>query len=294
MDLEDRIGRIRRVDRRIDRPERERRIRRIRRPRECHADAQLTPSQRDTGGAGVPSQCGAHCASDPKPHEKDRQNQRERVSGGAEEQRQHASPQDLRAKRRQTGQRDRTVHEPHPRRCSRHGALRPGLIRNDGVRSPRRNADSQQRHDDVQSHRGVGCGWHVIERQEEEPGHEAAGNGACEIASIEETQPRHTLRRGFDPAGDGRKRRSHEERRRQQANAGDHRSQDDADTSRSGDGGVQIPENRDQKQDGQPADADPQLQVGVDLERMPLRIEVPRQQQATQAHSAHEHTEQHR
>ena len=98
--LKPRIGR----DRRVDRPVRQRRVQHVRGPGHRRAQQQLAPGERHARACEARPEHRADAAADAKAGEKDRQDQRERVGRGAEQQRQHARPQHFGRQRRQPGQ----------------------------------------------------------------------------------------------------------------------------------------------------------------------------------------------
>ena len=77
-------------------------------PHEQH----LTPAERQRGRVDAARQRRAEAAADAEADEEDRQDQRERVDGRAEEQRQHARPDHFAASAREARQRDGDVDEP--------------------------------------------------------------------------------------------------------------------------------------------------------------------------------------
>ena len=59
---------------------------------------------------------------------------------------------------------------------------------------------------------------HVMDAQQIKAGEQAAENRAGDVAAVKEPEPGNALRGGFDPAGNGRQGRAHQQRRRHQAN----------------------------------------------------------------------------
>jgi hypothetical protein len=147
-------------------------------------------------------------------------------------------------------------------------------------------ATSQVQHD---GH--VGGGRHVVDAQQVEPGEPCAGDRAGEVAAVEEAEPRDPLRGRFHPAGNGRQRGAHENRRRQQDDARHDRPHDQARGTAARDGGVCGADHRHQEQRHQAEERNPDFEVRVDLQRMMTGIDVPGQQQASEAHAAHEHSQ---
>ncbi len=278
-----------RCERRIDRPVRQRLREHIRRPRHGRGDRDLTPGERDARPVDFARDDRADGAADAEPREEDGQDQGERVGRAPEQQRQRARPEHLARQRRQSRQPDRDVHRGairQQRRGDRLGRRRVmGRARRD---RQRRGGDS-----DVDADRDIGGDGDVVDPQEVVAGEQAAEDGAGGVAPVEEAQPRHAPRRCLDPARDRRQRRAHEQRRRQQARGRGCAANEDPEDAGAGPGRVDAPHDRHPEQHREADDGDADLQHGVDTERMPLGRDDPRQQQAAQAHAAHEGAEQH-
>ena len=223
----------------------------------------------------------------PRPSRNPAEDQRERVGGRAERQRQQPRPQHLRGQRREARNADGDVHRRAPAARSRPGRPRPSAptcaVMRDSIRR-------QSRDDRVERDGDVGRDGHVVHAQQVETGQQAADDGAADVAAVEVAEPGHAARRRLHPARDGGQRRAHQERRRQQADRRDDRAHGDVAAA---DPDVNAVDERHAEQQHQAHDADAELEDGVDLERMLLRVHVPRQQIAAEAHAAHERAEQH-
>jgi hypothetical protein len=92
LELEPRVG----GERRVDRPERERRVEQVRRPRHGRRQQQLAPGQGYPRARQALRERRADAAAHSEASQKDGQDQRKRVRRRAEQERQHARPQDLR------------------------------------------------------------------------------------------------------------------------------------------------------------------------------------------------------
>jgi hypothetical protein len=145
----------------------------------------------------------------------------------------------------------------------------------------------------VQGDRDVGRDRHVVDRHEVEAGEQAAEDRARRVAAVEEPEPRHAVPRRLDPAGDRRKRRAHQQRRRQQAGCGDQPAHEHPDDARAGPRGVDAAHERHREEQQQAEGADPQFQPRIHAQRMHRRRHVAREEQAAEAHAAHERPEQH-
>ena len=132
----------------------------------------------------------------------------------------------------------------------------------------------------------------VEDAQQIEAGEQAADDAAGDVAAVEETEPRHAFRRRGHPARDRRQRRAHQQRRRQEADAGSDRAQDDAGHARSRPRRVDAADQRHAEQHQHGDDADAGFEQRVDPQRMLAQRDHPRQQQAAEAHAAHERAEQ--
>ena len=152
--------------------------------------------------------------------------------------------------------------------------------------------ERDRRDEDVQRHGREGRDQHVVHAQQVEAGRETSQHRAGDIAAVEESEPRHAFRRGLHPSGHGRQRRAHQQRRRQQADGGGKPAQQDADHARAGNRRVDPRQRRHPEQHEDADETDAELEVGVDLERMMRGADPPRQQDAAEAHAAHERAEQ--
>ena len=132
-----------------------------------------------------------------------------------------------------------------------------------------------------------------MDAQQVEAGQQAAEHGPGDVAAVEEAQPRHPLRAGLDPARDRRQRRAHQQRGRQQAHPGHGPAQQDARRAVAGVTHVHLFDIRHAEQHHEPDGADAQLEQGVDPQGVPPARDEARQQQAAQAHAAHERPQQH-
>ena len=161
------------------------------------------------------------------------------------------------------------------------------------VRRPRRDRHRRGRHGNVDRDGHVGRNRDVVERQQVEAGEQAAQHRAGGVAAVEESEPRDAVRRLLHPARDGRQRRAHQQRRRQQTNARGHAAQQNADHAGTGPRRVGPADDRHAEQDQQSHDADADLEPGIHPQRMRLGRHESRQQEAAEAHAAHERAEQH-
>ena len=101
-----------RRQRRIDGPPRERLGAHVRRPGNRAAEKHLTPAEAETRPGHSARHRGADAAADPDPEQEHREDQREGVDRRADEERQHARPDDLRRQRGHPREGDRRVHRP--------------------------------------------------------------------------------------------------------------------------------------------------------------------------------------
>ena len=99
-------------DRGVDRPIRQRRVQNVCGPGHPRAQQQLAPGERHARAGEARPEHRADAAAEAKAGEKDRQDQRERIGRGAEQQRQRARPQHFGRQRRQPGQGEDQVHDP--------------------------------------------------------------------------------------------------------------------------------------------------------------------------------------
>jgi len=146
---------------------------------------------------------------------------------------------------------------------------------------------------DIQRRRNTSGRCHVVHAQQIETGQQAAEDRARNIASVKEPQPGHAPRRCFQPARHRRQRRPHEQRRRQQADGAYQAPQQNASKAVTHAGHVNLHHLRhhDQHQDSANADAD--LEQGIDSQRVMPGGHHPGQQQAAQAHPAHVSAQKH-
>ena len=90
-----------------------------------------------------------------------------------------------------------------------------------------------------------------------EAGEQAADDGAAGVAAVEVAEPGHALRARLDPARHRRQRGAHQNRRRQEADAGGNGAEEQADWTRTAPRGIDIRKDRHTKEDEQPERADP-------------------------------------
>ena len=152
------------------------------------------------------------------------------------------------------------------------------------------NADRGHGH--VQRHGRIGGDRHIEDAEQVEARQQAAEHGSSDIAAVKESQPRHTLRRRLHPAGDRGQGRAHQEGWRQQADRRDDAAHVQPGHTRARPGDIDAADERHPEKEQQTDDADAKLERGVDPQRMLLRGNQARQQQAAQAHPAHEGAEQ--
>jgi len=81
---------------------------------------------------------------------------------------------------------------------------------------------------DVDRHSHECCRGKIVHAKQIETGEQAPEYSAGDVAAIEETEPRHTRGRRFNPAGDGGKCRTHEHRGNQQAHGAEKAAQQNA------------------------------------------------------------------
>ena len=257
-------------------------------PRDRGAQQELAPAERKARTGDPPRQLRPDRAAHAQADEEHRQDQRERIGRRAEEQRQDARPHHLCAERGHPRQRDRDVDEPRFRtdRCAsgRAGRRHVGGDARDGQR--------QERHRDVERHGHERRGRHVEDPQEVKAREQAADDRAPDVAAVEIPEPRHAGRRRLDEARDRRQRRAHQDRRRQQADAGDDRPQKEVDLPGAGDRRVDAADQRHHEQHDHAQGTDTELEKRVDAERMMACADKAREQQAAEAHAAHEDAEQ--
>ena len=151
---------------------------------------------------------------------------------------------------------------------------------------------SQKSHGEVQRRSHIRGRRAVVDAQEVKTSEQTAQDGAADVAAIEEPQPRHALRRRLDPPRDRRQRCAHQERRRHEAHAGCHATQQNSHEPRSRPRRVQPADERHCQQHRDPDDPDPQLEAGIHAQGMMARRDETRQGQAAQTHPAHEGAEQ--
>ena len=148
-------------------------------------------------------------------------------------------------------------------------------------------------HRDVQPDRGKRGGRHVVHAKQIETREEASRDRAGQVAAIEETEPRHAVGRRLDAARDDGERASHQQRRRQQADARHERAQNEAGHPRARPRRINAAQNRHRVEDDEAERADAELEKCVDAQRMLPRRHISRQQQAAETHAAHVDPEQH-
>ncbi len=90
----------------------------------------------------------------------------------------------------------------------------------------------------VQGGRDIRGDGDIANAQQVEAGEQTADHRAGGISAVEKPQPRNAFRRRLDPASHCRQRRAHQHCRRQQADAGRHAAQQDADDTLAGPRGV--------------------------------------------------------
>jgi hypothetical protein len=142
--------------------------------------------------------------------------------------------------------------------------------------------DNVDRDGDVRRHR------RVIHAKQVEPRKDAAQHGASDVAAVKEAEPRDALGRGFHPSRDGRQRRTHQQRRRQQTHAGDQAAKQQPGHARSRPRRVDVADQRHADQREQSDEPDAQLETRIHAQRMLTRRHEVRQREAAQTHAAHE------
>ncbi len=126
--------------------------------------AELAPAERCPRASDVPGQGRSETAADAEPDEEDGQDHREGISGGAEQQRQHARPHHLRAQRGHARQCNRDIHQPCAGGCHDGAAGHVAVLGHHRVRRTGGNQQCQQGDDDVEHHRHQRRGRHVDRR----------------------------------------------------------------------------------------------------------------------------------
>ena len=169
------------------------------------------------------------------------------------------------------------------------GSRSCGCVR---IRRRRRKDQRHQPYREVDCHRGERGGRHVEHPQQVKAGDQAAEHAAGNVAAVEEPEPGDALGCRSDPAGNRRQRCAHQHRRRQQAHARRNRAHHDADHAGSGPCRVDAADERHPNQDHDRQPTDAELEPRVHAQRMLARRYHPRQQEAAQAHTGHERTEQ--
>jgi hypothetical protein len=150
-----------------------------------------------------------------------------------------------------------------------------------------------QRNRDIQSNGCERRGRHVIHAQQIKPCDQTARHGTNEVPAVEEPQPRDAVRRCLNAARNDGQRPAHQQRRRQQADAGDQCSKNQAGHPGPRPGGVDAAKDRHAIEDQDSECADAELQVRIHAERMLDGRHIARQQQAAEAHATHINPEQH-
>ena len=255
----------------------------------CH-DQDLRDAERETRAPQFPRRVRADAAAESDADEKNREDDRERVRGAAKQQRQQPRPDDLCTERRQPGERDRDVHKANARR--RGNRLEGFLCVVCAVRRDLRERERGAADRDVQGDGHERCGVEVVHTKQIEAGEQAAEDRAGGVASIEEPEPGDASGCSLDPARDRRERCSHQERRRQQHERGDHAAQQDSRKTMTNDRAVDRTHNGHHDEHEQAARANSELEQRVDLQRMmPCRHDT-RESETSDAHPAHEDAKQ--
>ncbi len=154
-------------------------------------------------------------------------------------------------------------------------------------RAPRKQ-ERDRRHSRIDRDRHVGSGRHVIYAQQVETGEQTAEHCARDVAAVEESKPRHALRRRLHPARNRRQGRAHEHRWRQEAHCAQHRAEQNRPEPVSDIGDVQVAQRWQREQDENAECADSEFQARVDAKRVPVRRDDAREQKASRAHATHE------
>ena len=244
-----------RRDRRVDRPERQRERQRVGGPADRAAQQHLHPAEGDARPLEAARQHRADAAADADAEEEDGEDEREGVDRRAEEQRERARPDDLRRQRRR---RRKSRSRRRPTRRRRRPGPWPSALPVLRTASRARRASPSSADDQVERDGDVGGDGHVVHAQQVEAGEQAADDRAAGVAAVEVAEPGHALRAGLDPARHRRQRRAHQDRRRQQADAGGQGAEDQAADAGPAPGDVDAREHRhaEENQQAENADAD--------------------------------------
>ena len=225
-----------------------------------------------------------------EPGEENREDDRERVNRRAEQQGEVARPNHLGGEGAEAGERDRDQDRTRTMGRRRHRCRGSGRL----VRSARRDDEGEECDARIDGDRRIRRGRHIVEPEQIESGEQAPRDGADRVAAVEISQPRNPARRRFDSARDGRKRGAHEHGGRKQADYTENGAQQQARHAVAEQAGVPAADDRHGEEDDQRGEGDPEFEDGVDAQRMVAGRDQPGQGEASEAHAAHEGTQQHR